>query len=132
MDESKKPNGRPTKYHDKLPEMLIDFFSEIGSFTLMGKEYPKIKTKESFCADIKVAKSTFDLWCTKHPNFSGAWSIAKTLQADMIINLSANRIIDPNYGKLLTVNCTGYSDKVEQTIDHKNIQINIDKADSGL
>ena len=126
------PVGRPTLYTDEMPSDLVEYFSLIETFVFNDKEYPQIKTKAGFCARNKIASSTFDLWCEKHSEFMGAWHITKQLQANQIHNLTANRIIDGNYGKLLAVNCTSLKDKVEQTIDHKNIQINIDNSDKNM
>ena len=124
--------GRPTKYNDEMPVKLMEYFESFSTFTIMGKEYPEIKTKEGFCSKVEIATSTFDLWCQKYDDFMGAWRNAKTCQANQIINLTANRIISEGYGKLLTVNVTDYKDKVDHTVEQKTIQINIDKDDDKL
>ena len=119
--------GRPTKYSDDMPNKLLSYFSEIATFTVMGKEFPRINTKEGFCSQENIATSTFDLWVKTHDAFSGAWAKSKAKQAEFIVNLTANRIIDPNYGKMLTVNVTSYRDKVEH--DHKNTDIKVVLSD---
>jgi len=132
MSENKVKQGAPTKYTTDIPDKLVKYFSEIRTFILMDKEYPEFNSIEGFCADIKIAKSTFYEWVKIYPDLSNAFNTAKNFQAKQLFNLTANRIFSESYGKLLTVNCTDMKDKVEQTIDHKNIQINIDKADSEL
>jgi len=126
------PIGRPSKYSVEMPDRLIGYFNSLETFVFMDKTYPKIKTKAGFCADNLIAKATFDRWCEAHEEFRGAWNIAKQMQANQIHNLTANRIIDGNYGKLLAINCTDMKDKVEHTIDKAVIAVNIDKEDEKL
>lgn len=124
--------GRPSGYREEHCEKLKEYFSTLSTKEFMGKKFPEIKTVEGFCSVIKISKQTFYNWLDQHSQFLDAWGEAKASQAEHLIFLSANRLIDPNYGKLLTVNCTDYKDKVESTVEQKTIQINIDSDDENL
>lgn len=114
MESSNAPKmGAPTKYREDIPEKLLEYFSVIRVKQFLGKDFPEINTIEGFCARIKIAKSTFHEWVKKYPELSNAYSIAKNWQADQLFFLTSNRIIESGYGKLLTVNCTDMSDKIE-------------------
>lgn len=112
QDEA-NPVGAPSKYQEDIPEKLLAYFSENRTFVLMDKEYPAFNSVEGFCASIQIAKSTFYAWVKKYPLLSNALGTAKQYQADQLYQYGANRIFDPSYAKLLTINCTDMVDKKE-------------------
>ena len=134
MSDKKNPVGPPTKYKAEFPEKLKEFFNrELYTYNAEGDRVPsKMPTIERFCCDIDIVTSTFYKWCQENDELSSAFKIAKQLQKDHIIQMGLMGIYKEGFAKFVAINCTDMKDKVEQTIDHKNISISIDKADSGL
>jgi len=131
-DQTPNRLGAPTKYHDGIPDLLYNYFSEQRTFVVAGKDFPEFNSIEGFCAHIKIAKSTFYEWVKIHKDLSNAFSIAKNLQAKQLYNLGLNRIWAEGYAKMITINCTDMQDKVEHNIDKTTISIKIDDGDKEL
>lgn len=136
---SEKPNirivraGAPSKYTEEVPQKLLDYFSEIKPLELNGKQVGfELPTIEKFCCDIGIVKQTFYNWTEQHEKLLDAFNKAKSYQKHWIVQLANNGIYKEGFAKFTAINCTDMRDKIEQTIDQKTIQINIDKDDEGL
>lgn len=127
---TKNKVGPPTKYHDDIPELLIQYFSEQRFFIIKDKEYPEFNSIEGFCAYIRISKSTFYLWLKMHEKLSDAFDIAKALQAQQIYNFGLNKIWSEGLTKLIATNCTDMREKVDnnQAIEQETnkLVINLD------
>lgn len=66
--------GRPTKYRDEYPEMLIEHMREGKSFW-------------TFAAKAMVTWETLSEWCRVHPEFSEAKRLGRTLEMEWWDNL---------------------------------------------
>lgn len=100
--------GRPTKYHDKMPELLIE---------AMGQGLSVIR----FCAQQGISKDAFYEWVKVHPLFNDAFIHAKQLcesywERWLVENL-ANKNVNAILVKLFFANRFGWHDKKE--IDQK-------------
>jgi hypothetical protein len=100
--------GAQTKYHDKMPGMLLDMLSQ-------GK------TLSQFCAKNKISESTFHRFRSQHEELQDAYDIAKTARkgtwegwlADNLCNKDANAPLV----KMYFSNTLGYADKSEVSQD---------------
>lgn len=124
-DESAKV-GRPTKYHDKMPQLLKDFFT-VDLYTIRQKEVVtkdgiqiindvmpnQLPTVEAFCADQYIAKDTFYNWVKKYPKFSDAFSYAKAKQVNHLMQLGLSGEYNSPFAKFIMTNISEYRDKVD-------------------
>jgi hypothetical protein len=100
--------GRPSKYTDEMPALLLGAMKA-------GKSVVR------FCADVGIAKSTFSLWCEKHVEFSIAFEEAK-IQCESyweywLVNNLANKEVNSALVKLFFANRFGWHDKTESRHD---------------
>lgn len=118
--------GAPTKYHDGIPSQLIKYFDrplyeEIGE-TKVPSKFPTI---EGFCArELKISKDTFYRWVKIHDELSDAFTKAKQLQKDHIIQMALIGAYKEGFAKFVAINCTDMVDKKE--VEQSNpVPINI-------
>lgn len=125
--------GPPIKYHDGIPQQLLDFFDRDFFIEVNGKTVPnRLPTIERFCVDLGIHKSTFYDWCKKYQNLSDAFDVAKHAQKDMLIQLSLAGFYKEGFAKFTAINITDMRERIEHSVDQKTIQINLDKEDSNL
>lgn len=146
MSKDDKPSrGRPTKYHDGMPDLLRKFFDvelyktyteEVAS---QGRAVAVVKSKacnfptfEGFCWEYGLHHSTLLLWCTKHPNFSEAYKECKERQKTILITHALNGDYNSGFAKFLAVNVTDLKDSTHQQVEQTTVQINIDAEDNEL
>jgi hypothetical protein len=137
--------GRPSDYYPELCDEIIAFFNrnlfedKIVAVQEKGRWVEKkvqvaclLPTVERFAANVGVVKSTLYEWAKKHPEFSNALDRAKELQQEVLIQHGLNGFYKEGFAKFVAVNYTNLKDKVESTVESKNIQINIDAQDVKL
>ena len=136
MSEKKAKNlgGRPTKYNKEIQEFADDYIDNYQDYEIVNdKAIPNnIPSQCDLAFRLRVHRGTIANWGKDNPQFLDTLERINQKQELMLSKFGLNRGYDSSVAKLYTVNLTKYKDKVEQTIDHKNIQINIDKADRGL
>lgn len=98
------PGGRPTKYHDGMPQILIDAMQAGKSVT-------------RFCADQDISKPTFYKWVDEIEEFSYAFSRAKekceSHWEDWLINHLEDKNVNAGLVKMYFTNRFGWADKQE-------------------
>jgi len=94
----RNPGGRPTSYTEDLPEKLLNYFNvDIDDYiqhtlTTAGKSNIRINPKYmpsiiNFCNEIGVSKQTFHRWRAEHKEFNDAYTHARELYEQMILNI---------------------------------------------
>jgi len=133
--------GRPTKYKPEFAQMLIDFFSidptyeeEVTYTNKKGETWSKTEKKpnflptfERFAHSIGVNDDTVVTWAkakrskgsAKYPEFSAAYTRAKQLQKDILVQNALAGRYNPAYAIFLSKNITDMRDKVEVPVDDK-------------
>lgn len=134
--QRKEPFGRPTKYKENYPEVLVDWFErpdfeyedqEVASAGVVKTIRVKVPTKfpsvEGFCRHLKISKVTFHKWVKKYPLFMNALSKCKAIQQDHLVNHALNGTFHAGFAKFLMINLTEYKDKVETVNENKEIKV---------
>lgn len=125
--------GRPSKYNDDMPQKLIDFFNRDLFVEIEGKKYPnKLPTIERYCFEIGITTKTFYVWLKKYPALSSAFSSAKQLQKDQIIQLGLMGFYKEGFAKFVALNVTDMKDRIDNQVDISKVSITIDKTDNDL
>jgi hypothetical protein len=125
--DTKKPVGRPTKYHEGLPKQLLDYFdrpldrevieqvaTNSGVKEVVVKKPSRLPTVEGFCSHIKISKRTFHDWVAKYPSFSHALGIAKQMQMNQLITHTLENNFNAGFAKFLAMNISDMREKQEQ------------------
>lgn len=125
---------RPTKYEREYALQMIDFFSvEVFTIDKLGrKKLNRYPTFERFATNIGVTHKTLWNWA-QHPDnseFLHAYQICQDLQKALLVEGGLSGEYNNNFAKFLAVNVTDLRDKVEQEINQKTVQINIDRDDA--
>jgi hypothetical protein len=116
--EQKAQRGAPIKYHDGVPDQLLNFFNAPLFQEIGGKTMPNfLPTIEKFCVDIGIATSTFYEWCKKYEDLSSAFEKAKHYQKNQLMQLSLLGFYKEGFAKFVAVNITDLRDKQETTHD---------------
>jgi hypothetical protein len=125
---------RPTKYEPRFALELIDFFT-IDVFTTDAfgrKKVNRFPTFERFAVGIGVTHKTLLNWMQVPENseFLRAYEMCRDLQKALLIEGGLGGDYNNNFAKFLAVNVTDLRDRVEQEINQKTVQINIDRDDA--
>lgn len=94
----RNPVGRPTSYTEDMPEALLSFFRvDIDdiikhNLTSAGKSNIRIDPKYlpsmiKFCESVGIHQSTLHEWRSKHAEFSEAYTQARQLYEQMILDI---------------------------------------------
>ncbi len=143
--KKKSVDGRPTGYRPKYCKEIIDYFS-IPTKVIKQKEVAtnrgveiineekanEFPTIEGFCAKMKMSKQTLHNWTKKHPDFMDAYNTAKNYQLNHIVQNGLDGGYNQAFAKFVMINCTHYTEKIEQEVTNRNIEIKIDEQDAGL
>lgn len=132
MAKTKKKPGQPTKYKDEFCDKLIEFFDiepweerKIDHFKNGEVVWTDIKilpvrmpTLRGFAKSIKVSiRTVYDWISEKHgshqPEFSHAFTYAKEIRKDWLIDVGLSGSAPPNSFKFVAVNVTDMRDKNE-------------------
>jgi len=134
MSEKKNTVGRPSKYNEEIQKYADDYIDNYLDYEVINdKSVPNtIPSKCDLAFKLRVHRETITNWGKENRQFLDTLERINQKQELMLSKFGLNRGYDGAITKMHMVNLTNYKDKVEQSIDHKNIQINIDKADSGL
>jgi hypothetical protein len=130
MDKIKKKRGRPTKYKPELCDAIIKFF-DVEPY--IDKEIPHYKDGEvkwsdfkrvanrlptliRFAKSKKIAIRTIYDWVDKksavfQPEFLRAFTQAKRLQKEFLIENGLNGCYNPLFAKFVCINLTDMEDK---------------------
>jgi len=104
----------PTKYKPEYCEQIIKFFSIAPTETVKkittANPFPTI---ERFCANLKISITTLHEWTKQHDAFMDAYSVAKIMQKDILIQNSLTGRFQSNFAKFVAINCTDMSEKSE-------------------
>jgi hypothetical protein len=99
--------GRPTKYHEGMPELLVEAMKRGDSVT-------------QFCADQDISKSTFYEWVREHQEFSHSFDRAaekcEAYWESWLKNNMGNKNANGVLVKMFFTNRFGWSDKKEQNV----------------
>jgi hypothetical protein len=127
MPDDKPGKGRPTKYDPKYCDKLIEFFSgerykEVQIVTTGKNDYEKIETKqvanelptfEQFAHQIDVNGDTLVEWSKVHEDFSAAYTHAKELQKNFLIQNGMLGLYNPAFTIFVAKNITDMKDMYE-------------------
>jgi len=136
--------GRPTKYDESYPDLLISFFSapfekEIevphyknGAIHWVDKQYKAnlFPTVTKFCRFINICVFTYYKWIKEHKDFSKANDTAKELQKDFLVENTLNGNYNPLFAKFVAINYSNMVDRKTIAGDEDN-PIKIDYVSEG-
>ena len=123
----KKKNGRPTKYKPAFCQKLIDFFDiepweerEIPHYKGSDVSWTDIKllpvrmpTLRKFAKSISVSYVTVYAWIKKHDEFLNAFTHAKEIRKEWLIDGGLSGVFHPASFKFVAINVTDMTDKQE-------------------
>ncbi len=125
----RKGEGRPSKYKPEYCQEIIKYFDiehyKIIQIKTKGKNFEKIEEKEvanslqfisGFARKIDVNVDTLREWKANHPEFSAAFTRAKELQHEMMVNNASKGLYNPNFLIFAMKNMHEWRDRTE--IDH--------------
>lgn len=120
MAEKKAP-GRPTKYRKEFAELLLDWF-RVESWTTGkdegGRPYyhaNMMPTFEGFAVSLGVDPDTLLEWAKRHKDFSGAYTRARALQKQWILQNATVGATPSNIAVFLLRACHGMTDKFDDS-----------------
>lgn len=108
--------GRPSKYDPKYCEHIVEWFSS------MEDDPKKCPLFGRYAVEIGVVKSTLHEWCKNHPEFSAAYSQAKSIQESIMIERGLNGEFNGGFTKFAMSNMHGWTERSEQSIDVQNFE----------
>lgn len=121
--------ARPTKYTAEVCDRIIEFF-DVEPFTEVDRVHPRtgveytervantLPTVEGFARSLGVSKQTLYTWCDKHPEFLDAFTRARDMQVDHLIQNGLLKHTAEGLTKFMLVNLSEYRDTkhVDQTV----------------
>lgn len=113
----KRLKGRPSKYDEKYCEDIVEYFE-----SFIGMVPPKCPLFEVYAANIAVHRDTLQEWSKVHEKFSVAYSKARSIQLDIMVNNGFIGVFNPGFTKFAMQNMHGWKDK--QEVDN-NINANV-------
>jgi hypothetical protein len=139
VNKEVKKLGRPTKYHDGMPDILAEFFNrptyrEVTeqTATASGKVVEIKRTRpnllpsvEAFCAENTISKETFYKWTRKYPIFMDAFKDGRQKAINHLIQHGLNGDYNPGFTKFILQNISDYKDKVEHSFNPEDLKISI-------
>ena len=130
-----QPNGRPTKYHDQFPQLVINYFEEhYNEMKRRGEDkLPPFPSVAGFCAENKICKDTFARWVNKYPDFSDAARRGKAIQEQILALGTLYGHYNASSAKLFAASNLGYSEQTKQEITHKApVNVEFTSADRAI
>lgn len=134
--------ARPTKYTEEVCQAILDFFDiepfeeEIKVNEKTGNEYKvykanRLPTVERFAAEQGVSVQTLHNWTKKHPEFLEAFTRARQLQVDMLVQNGLLGHTKEGLTKFLLTNVSDYQEvkHVQQNVRDLTLE---DAVASGL
>jgi hypothetical protein len=100
---AKRPNGRPPKYDDSMPEKLVEFYlacagnrSTDPSVPILKETFNRMPTFTGFAMSVCVTPRTLYNWAEKYEPFAEAMAHCNAIQDDMLQQFSLNGIWNPS------------------------------------
>lgn len=133
-----RSRGRPTKYHPRYCQELLDYFNikptreiTVTYTNKKGETWDKTEViandwpnKAGFACKIGVDRDTLKEWAKVHPEFSAAIKKAEEYQEHILLtNAMGNRYAQP-MAIFALKNIFKWTDRTEQDITSKGKQIN--------
>lgn len=120
--------GRPTKYRTEYCKAIIDYFNIPATYkakktyiTESGREFIEeierpnsLPTMEGFACTIRVNVDTLHQWRKDYPEFSEAYTHAKALQKDILIQNGIRGLYNPQFAIFVAKNCTDMREQKKQ------------------
>jgi hypothetical protein len=131
-----KPVGRPTKYSDKVPQQLVDYFLTCAetrpsvSTPVLKETFTVMPTMTGFAKKCGVTTRTLCNWREAHPEFEEAHEYAMAIAADMISQFAINNVYSPSISIFMLKANHGYQDRLEISTD-STIHIVLDDLQKG-
>ena len=148
--KKKRRVGRPTKYKKAYCEAIIEYFSRPITKTVVdvieGKNWSKtverevligFPTIEGFAAnELEIDPDTVVNWSKVHPEFFGAYTRAKAIQKNLLIENALAQRVDTRFAQFLAMNAMGMSNKTETKaeteVTHKFEEMDDDQLDAAI
>lgn len=112
-----------SKFEDKYPGMLIDYFTA-------GRSQAR------FCADLTICRTTFYEWIDRYPRFKEAYAIAKMKSEAHYLDLAEDNAGNPDFNfnivKFILSNRHGVTQKRKQSAKWLNTKDLIGSFDKML
>lgn len=130
MAENKSAGGRPTKYRREFAEQLLEWFRVVSWTT--GKDEGgrpfyhanMMPTFEGFADSLGVDPDTLLEWCKRHKEFSGAYTRARGLQKQWILQNATVGATPSNIAVFLLKANHGMTDAVTDTDEGGDTVVN--------
>ena len=117
--------GRPTKYKPEYCQQLIAYMTqepweevEVTHTNRKGETWTETKLRPRpirfltvFAHEIGVTRDTLAEWYRVHPEFSDAYTRAREMQAEHLLQCGFMGLSDPTMTKFAAVNLTDLSDR---------------------
>ena len=118
-------NTRKSEYQASYTQAILDFFSIPHTYTVTityhtkkGDTYEKQEEKpnklpllEAFAASLGVTAQTVRGWTKHNKRFADAYTRARELQLDMLVNNTLRGLYNYNFASLAMKNLTSWQDK---------------------
>lgn len=115
--------GCPEKYSPEYCKKIVDFFNippcKVETHTdNNGKPHLIVEpanypTFEKFAFDIGVCVDTLHEWKKVHKEFSESYSLALSLQKNILLTNGLNESYNSQFAKFVATNCHGMRDRTE-------------------
>lgn len=113
LPEQPAKMGRPTKYRDDFPALIIQHFTEEianGRLPFLSKF---ARLQAMVCEDTAIE------WCKEHPDFSEAYKIAKNMQKEFLIQGGLEGKLNSSSWIFTAKNIAGMRDQTETIFPDK-------------
>lgn len=123
------PAGRPTKYRKEYCDEILDYFGRPPYVEVTrtnpktGMEYTErqatdLPTVERFASELGVAVSTVYQWTHEHPEFSEAFTRARQMQVDHLLQNGLHGHFREGLAKFMLTNLSEYQERkfIDQTV----------------
>jgi hypothetical protein len=127
VEMPKHAGGRPTKYKPQYCEQLIAYMTqepwedvEVTHTNRKGETWTETKRRANpirfvtaFAYEIGVTRETLAEWCRVHPEFSDAYTRAREMQSEHLLQCGFMGLSDATMTKFAAVNLTDLRDKTD-------------------
>ena len=104
-----KPMGRPTKYKPEYCQAIIDYFTVEPLDADKNPVAPPYI--QEFCLSIGISKECMHDWVAKYPDFSDAYSVAKSKQKQLMITNALLGRYNPSFAWRAMANMHNWRDQ---------------------
>jgi hypothetical protein len=131
----KKPNGRPPKYDDDMPQALVDYYfacagsrSTDPSVPVLKETFNRLPTFTGFAMHVGVTPRTLYNWSEKYPLFREAMDQCNAIQDDMLQQFSLNGVWNPSMATFVLQAKHNWV-KTDRVDTNTNIHLSFDSQD---